>query len=89
MDINKAAELMQMEKECMRRQEGSECPRNCDPVCGCYDCELVQNSDEILQAYDIAFDCIKFSKRVVEIIVETMNQLGFESLDDFKSYIEK
>ena len=45
MTIKRALELMQIEKECVSR--GDTCGRDCG------NCELVQDTDELLEAYDI------------------------------------
>jgi hypothetical protein len=52
MKMTRTLELMKIERECVKRQDGTECPRNVDPVRGCYGCDLCQYGEEILEAYD-------------------------------------
>ena len=52
MNNERVLKVLKNERECIRRQGGTECPRNCDPVRGCYGCDLVIDGDEILAVYD-------------------------------------
>ena len=51
MTIKRALELMQIEKECVSR--GDTCGRDCG------NCELVQDTDELLEAYDKVITTLK------------------------------
>ena len=48
MDIQKTIEIMQNEAECVKRNDG----KNCDRDCG--KCDLLKDAKEILEAYQIA-----------------------------------
>lgn len=74
MKTARVVELMKIERECVKRQEGSECPRNCRPECGCYGCELVQTSDEILEAYDEVIYHYECMINSIETFIEYMKE---------------
>lgn len=53
MKIERVMQLMELERECVLRQDGTDCPRNVDPIRGCYGCPLlVHDGKEIVEAYD-------------------------------------
>lgn len=56
MNANRAAELLQIEKECIQRQDTPKCCRYTE---GCAKCDLVQDSNDLLEAYDFAIDAIR------------------------------
>lgn len=54
MTRQRAAELMEIEKTCVLRQgDISKCDRRCE------ECDLVQDSDEIVEAYNLAIEALK------------------------------
>lgn len=75
MDIQKAIQILQTEKECVGRNNGVNCDRQCDK------CDLVLPSEDILQAYDVvidklvAYEDIGFTPEQIEDII-----YRFESL---------
>lgn len=90
MDMNRAIELMEIEKECVTRQDGTDCPRNCNPLQGCTGCDLIQYDPEgILEAYDVAIDAMKFTIKTCDNIAETMVNCGFTSIDQFQEFLKK
>ncbi len=48
MDIQRAFELMDIELQCIHRNKDKECDRVCEV------CNLVQNTDELIEAYGLA-----------------------------------
>lgn len=48
MTLNRAIELLEIERECVSRNDG----RSCDRDCG--NCDLAQEADELLEMYDEA-----------------------------------
>ena len=90
MEVNRAIELMKIEATCVRRQDGTECPRNCHPEYGCYGCDLLQdNPDEILEAYDTVIECMKVFDDLCLIIGKAIADLGFDNVDDFKQWLDE
>lgn len=83
--IEKAIDLMRVERECVLRQDTDLCNRD---ECGCQCCDLVQDADEIVEAYETAIDCMKFAQTVVDGIVECMTKLGCETIEDFQKYLK-
>ncbi len=77
MKITKVLELMMIERECVRRQGGVECPRNCHPEHGCYGCDLVQDGGELLDAYD---EVIKHYQNITNTASSIMD--AYENLMD-------
>lgn len=55
MTNERAVELLKIEKECILRQDTSMCNRD---TCGCQCCDLVQDSEDILAAYDMAISAL-------------------------------
>ena len=58
--VDRTLELMRIEKQCILRNENKDCDRKCES------CDLVQETSELLQAYD----------KVIEIITGLKNLLG-------------
>ena len=52
-NLVKAIEVIKTEKECVMRNVGSNCNRDC------YGCDLIMPDKDILDAYDIAIDAIE------------------------------
>lgn len=48
MNIDKVVDILQTEFECVRRNDGENCDRNC------MECDLLKESSEILEAYKTA-----------------------------------
>lgn len=53
MTIQRMIELLQIEKECITRNNGVNCDRNCDK------CDLVQDSQELLDMYEEVINFIR------------------------------
>lgn len=53
MDACTAIDLLKVEKECILRQDTEYC---CRYTAGCEHCDLVQDSKELIKAYDLAID---------------------------------
>lgn len=53
MTYQQAIKLLEVEKECISRNELKMCNRKCDK------CDLVENTYDLLDAYNIAINCIK------------------------------
>ena len=49
MTRERAKEIMQIERACVLRQDTPECNRD---ECGCQACDLVQDAEEVIAAYD-------------------------------------
>ena len=56
-DLTKTIKMLEIEKTCVLRQDTPECNRECS------NCDLVQNADEVISAYDTA---ITFLKQISE-----------------------
>lgn len=50
MTKERAKEIMQIERACVLRQDTPECNRD---ECGCQVCDLVQDAEEVVAAYDL------------------------------------
>ena len=59
MTNERAIELLNCEKECVKRQFGPMCKRTIIPMEGCFGCDLVQNDKDVLDAYDVAIRALK------------------------------
>lgn len=57
MKLQRVKELMEIERECVTR--GSECDRDCG------NCELVQDADELIEAFNIVI--IEMNKRIASL----------------------
>lgn len=54
MELGRALEIIKTEKECVRRQDTSDCPNR-----DCANCDLVLPTEDVLTAYDIVIDLIE------------------------------
>ena len=74
MKIERVMQLMELERECVLRQDGTDCPRNVDPTRGCYGCPLlVHDGKEIVEAYDRVITmlrCVSNTKEWLSEIVK-------------------
>lgn len=52
MTIHRVLELLRIELECIKRNNGSSCDRNCSQ------CDLVQDSQELIDCYETAIQII-------------------------------
>lgn len=52
MTVHKVLELLRIELECIKRNNGSSCDRNCSQ------CDLVQDSQELIDCYETAIQII-------------------------------
>lgn len=57
MTLDRAIEIMNTEKCCVKRNEDNFCDRRCEK------CDLVLPSDEILEAYDFVIDTLSSVKK--------------------------
>ena len=57
MEIKRALELMKIERQCIQRNKDNKCDRVCEG------CDLIQNVDELLEAYRIVISYIEFMGR--------------------------
>ena len=56
MTNEEAARIMAIEKECVLRQDTDKCNRD---SCGCHCCDLIQETKDVLEAYDKAIIALK------------------------------
>lgn len=56
MSLTKALELLKIERECVKRQNGNGCLR--DKTNCCVGCDLVQSDVDILQMYDTVINLV-------------------------------
>ena len=56
MTPERAREIMQIERTCVLRQDTPECNRD---ECGCQNCDLIQDADEVVAAYDTAIKALE------------------------------
>ena len=59
MDMNRAAEIMLIEKTCVLRQDTADC---CRDECGCQCCDLIQETEDVLEAYDAVLKALKIQE---------------------------
>lgn len=52
-DLTSTIRIMEIEKQCVLRQDTPQCTRECSF------CDLVQNADEVISAYDTAINILK------------------------------
>ena len=52
-DISRTVKMLEIEKQCVLRQDTPQCTRECSF------CDLVQNADEVVSAYDTAINILK------------------------------
>lgn len=52
-DISRTVKMLEIEKQCVLRQDTPQCTRECSF------CDLVQNADEVISAYDTAINILK------------------------------
>ena len=53
MGLERIIEILKTEKECVKRNHGRNCNRNCA------ECDLLLNSEDILTAYTLAISVLK------------------------------
>lgn len=61
MTFQRAIELLQIERECVNRNN-QPFGRNCDRECG--KCDLVQNTEELIEMYDFVINKLKENENV-------------------------
>ena len=59
MTNERVIELLKIEMECICRQDTPDCQRCIDPFLGCKGCDLVQDTGEMLTAYNLAIERLK------------------------------
>lgn len=55
MKPSEAMKIMKIEKECVLRQDTPKCNRD---TCGCQCCDLIQDADEVVEAYELAIQAL-------------------------------
>lgn len=85
MDIEKAIELMKNEMTCVKRQDTPDC---CRDECGCQGCDLVVETDEILEAYEKVIIFATFGGNIVQGIIDFMVENNIESVDELDKIIK-
>lgn len=65
MNIKRALELMKIEKECIQRNKDEKCDRECEV------CDLLQNTDELLEAYEVVINFISNNIREETEFIKT------------------
>lgn len=55
MDKKKAIEILCNEMMCVRRQDTPDCNRD---ECGCQNCDLIQETEDVIEAYRIAIEAL-------------------------------
>jgi len=60
MDCNRTIELLEIEKKCILRNENEECNRDCA------NCDIVQRTEDLLEAYEMAIACVTLVKYDLE-----------------------
>ena len=63
MNANRAAELLQIEKECIQRQDTPKCCRYTE---GCAKCDLVQDSNDLLEELKDSWELNQHDEEVKE-----------------------
>lgn len=58
MTLKRALELMKIEKKCIKRNKDQKCNRECEK------CDLVQNTDELLEAYKIIIHFVSTNLKI-------------------------
>lgn len=56
MTIDRALQLLQIERECVRRQSGRGCDRDCQT------CDIVQATEELIAMYDYVMQTLGYIK---------------------------
>jgi len=68
------------------RQDSPECNRD---SCGCQYCDLVVETDEILEAYDFIIELASLGAAFIDTMAEFLVDHGFESVEEFQEFLEK
>ena len=74
MNIPTLVEILKVERECVRRNDGSNCDRNCA------ECDLLMDAQAVEEAYNMAIDELTKQKRwhdIALLIAATLPCLGF------------
>lgn len=83
MKIERLIQLMELERECVLRQDTTDCQRNVDPIRGCYGCPLVVNdSKEIVEAYDKVITILKWFSNIKEQLSKIQEEDNAMTLDE-------
>ena len=62
MNMNRVAEILKIEKECVERQDTPKCNRDCG------NCDLLLPTEEVKQAYTLAIGCIEDTQSLLDKI---------------------
>lgn len=74
MNIPTLIEILKIERECVRRNNGINCDRNCS------ECDLLMDAHVVEEAYNMAIDELTKQKRrhdIALLIAATLPALGF------------
>ena len=69
LDMDRIIELLNIERECVRRNSGQNCDRNCGA------CDLVQDDKELMAAYDSAVEMLTTQHETIKSLTDTINHL--------------
>lgn len=86
MTFERVKQLLKCEKTCVLRQDTSDC---CRDECGCQCCDLIQETADVLNAYDMAIDCVEFTNIIVCQIVDLMIKLNIQDVDELHQYLKR
>lgn len=67
MTPKEAAIIMQIEKTCVLRQDTPDCNRD---ECGCQNCDLIQKTVDIIEAYEMAIRALNGCKEVPIAVIK-------------------
>lgn len=89
MEISQILRVLRNERECIHRQGGSECKRNCDPIRGCTGCDLLIGGDDILEVYDFLINGYELLQKEGAEEYTIRVDMSSMSEEDFKKFKEQ
>lgn len=83
MEIERTIEMLKIEQECVKRQNTADCSRKC------FECNLCQDEQEILEAYDTAIEFLKIMDDWCAMLGEALVNCGFTTVDQLKAFLQE
>ena len=69
MDIKKAKKIMEVELECVLRQDTPKCNRD---TCGCQCCDLIQETEDVVAAYNFVLSVLDLYDVQIQKIIKPL-----------------
>lgn len=72
MKTSKVLEIMINEQECVMRQDTPDC---CRDECGCQCCDLLLDTDEVIEAYNEVIKLLKRQLHIADVFADAQEEI--------------